>query len=206
MPTHPNEYAENVFINCPFDNEYKTLFDAIVFAVHIAGFRPRCTREKNAGQPRLETIMSIISESKYAVHDISRTELDGIHSLPRLNMAFELGLDLGARKWGGEHGSKKVLVLDKAPYRYQKFLSDIAGIDVVPHYKSPKQIIRCIRDWLSQESKSESIPGGAYIYRRYEKFTSELPFFCERLNRKVQELTFGEFSTIVRVWLEEDER
>jgi len=29
-----NNYEENVFINCPFDDEYKILFNAIVFAIH----------------------------------------------------------------------------------------------------------------------------------------------------------------------------
>jgi len=38
MP-HP-EYEQSVFINCPFDPEYAPLFEAIVFAVHDAGFRP----------------------------------------------------------------------------------------------------------------------------------------------------------------------
>ena len=35
------EYDRNVFINCPFDNAYAPIFEAIVFAVHDAGFRLR---------------------------------------------------------------------------------------------------------------------------------------------------------------------
>ena len=36
------EYDRNVFINCPFDSAYAPIFEAIVFAVHDAGFRPKC--------------------------------------------------------------------------------------------------------------------------------------------------------------------
>jgi len=36
----PDEYEQNVFINCPFDDDYAPLFEAIVFAINDAGFRP----------------------------------------------------------------------------------------------------------------------------------------------------------------------
>jgi hypothetical protein len=35
-------YKENVFINCPFDADYKPIFDALVFVIHDAGFVARC--------------------------------------------------------------------------------------------------------------------------------------------------------------------
>jgi hypothetical protein len=100
-PTPAKQYSQNVFINCPFDKEYSSLFDAIVFAVHDMGFRPRCALEaRNAGQFRLEKILEIISQCKYSIHDLSRTELDPENRLPRFNMPFELGLDLGCKKFG----------------------------------------------------------------------------------------------------------
>jgi len=37
--------SDNVFINCPFDSDYKPLFDAIVFAIFDFGFVPRCSLE-----------------------------------------------------------------------------------------------------------------------------------------------------------------
>src|SRR6185369_694197 len=211
MAKLPKEYEQNVFINCPFDTAYKLLFDAIVFAVQIAGFRPRCALEaSNAGEARLERIMNIISECKYAVHDVSRTELDKTSSLPRFNMPLELGLDLGARRYGvGAHRTKKLLVLDKNRHRYQKFISDLAGLDITPHFGSPKHIIRHVRDWLSLESKSTNIPGGLYMFRRYKTFQRELPLFCrDKKDKKLNagELTFGDFTHLVRIWLEEDEK
>jgi hypothetical protein len=150
--------------------------------------------------------MNIIAACKYGVHDISRTELDKANSLPRFNMPLELGLDLGCRRFGiGKQRSKRLLVLDKNRYRYQKFISDIAGQDITPHSNSAKLIIRQVRDWLSLESKSVNIPGGSYIYSRYLAFHKSLPILCKNLKLNSTQLTFGDFSKIVRVWLEENE-
>jgi len=108
-------YEDNVFINCPFDEEYKPIFDVIIFTVHDAGFVARCALEiSDATQNRFEKIVKIISESKYGIHDISRTELDPLNSLPRFNMPLELGLFLGCRKFGSrKHSTKVCVILDK---------------------------------------------------------------------------------------------
>jgi hypothetical protein len=199
-------FEQNVFINCPFDNQYQSLFDAIVFAVQIAGFKPRCALEaSNAGQARLEKIMDILGECQYGIHDISRTEL-GRNKLPRFNMPLELGLDLACRRYGADHlGTKRLLVLDKSPYRYQKFISDIAGQDIISHANSARKIVRQIRDWLATESKNSTIPGGVYMYDRYRVFRREFPVLCESMKLTPGQLTFGDFSAILRIWLEENE-
>jgi hypothetical protein len=57
-----SQYEQNVFINCPFDAEYAPLFEAIVFAVSAAGFRPKCARERlDSSQIRLQKIIQIIA-------------------------------------------------------------------------------------------------------------------------------------------------
>jgi hypothetical protein len=206
MPKSPKEYDHSVFVNCPFDGEYKPLLDALVFAVQIAGFKPRCALEaSNAGQFRLEKIQAIISECKYGVHDISRTEL-GPNSLPRFNMPLELGLDLGCRRFGtSRQRAKKLLIMDRSRHRYQKFISDIAGQDIFAHSKNDKQIICQVRDWLSLESKAADIPGGSYMYKRYRLFRKALPGLCKASKLDMKTLTFGDFTNMVRVWLEENE-
>lgn len=40
------DYNYNVFINCPFDSDYKPLFDAMIFAIHDCGFVARCALEE----------------------------------------------------------------------------------------------------------------------------------------------------------------
>lgn len=86
-------YEQNVFINCPFDREYSAIFDAIVFTVFDCGFRPVCARERmNSAQIRIDKITDLIRDSRYSIHDLSRTEVDERYSLPRFNMSLELGI------------------------------------------------------------------------------------------------------------------
>ena len=98
-----SHYNDNVFINCPFDPVYKPLFDAMVFAVHDCGFIPRCAlEEEDASQVRIDKIYEIIADCRYGIHDISRIELDEPSGFPRFNMPLELGIFLGAKKFGSE--------------------------------------------------------------------------------------------------------
>jgi hypothetical protein len=68
------------------------------------------------------------SGETFGVHDISMTELDRLTGLPRFNMPLELGLFLGAHRFGSKDQRRKVaLILDRERYRCQAFISDIAG-------------------------------------------------------------------------------
>ncbi|HEV7670371.1 MAG TPA: hypothetical protein VGS22_17775 [Thermoanaerobaculia bacterium] len=200
------EFRLNVFINCPFDSDYKPLFEATVFAVSIAGFTPRCALEAgDAGTFRLEKILTILSECRYGIHDLSRTE-PGAFGLPRFNMPFELGLDLACKKFSsGEQREKRLLILDRSRFRYQKFLSDVAGQDIRDHGKSRRRVIVCVRDWLVSESGRAEIPGGDYMYRRYLSFQRELPALCRKLRLHPEQLTFVDLSGTIFTWLEENE-
>ena len=40
-------YHQSVFINCPFDDDYKPLFQAMVFTVIRCGYLPRCAKEQD---------------------------------------------------------------------------------------------------------------------------------------------------------------
>jgi len=202
MPESPSEYG--VFINCPFDAAYRPLFEAIVFAVHDCGYIARCSLEvTDASQVRIDKIAAIIAACKFGVHDISRTELDPATQLPRFNMPLELGMFLGAKRFGSaKHKAKTCLILDTEQYRYQKFISDIAGQDIAPHRGDPAEASKAIRDWLSSATpRSVRIPGGASIAHRFAIFRSELPATCERLHLNLAELTFNDYVLQVEEWL-----
>jgi len=54
-------YEDSAFVNCPFDEEYEELFDAILFAVHDCGFVARCALEaSDSGEARTDKILAII--------------------------------------------------------------------------------------------------------------------------------------------------
>ena len=171
-------YNQNVFVNCPFDADYKPLFDALVFAIHDCGFVARCALEADdSAQVRVSKIYDILGESRLGIHDVSRTQLDASLGLPRFNMPLELGMFLGAQRFGGkQQGRKRCLILDRERFRYQAYLSDLAGQDIKAHADDPAKAIRAVRDWLSQfTSEGVILPGGQRIVERYNLFLAELP-------------------------------
>lgn len=196
------KYSENVFINCPFDAAYKPLFDAIVFAVFDCGFVARCALEEDDGsQIRVQRIFGIIRQCRLSIHDLSRVEVDRSTKLPRFNMPLELGAFLGAKHFGaGGQKRKACLILDRERYRYQKFISDIAGQDIKAHENDPRTVIRVVRDWLRTYSRT-SIPSGSIIWSRYQVFEDDLPLLCEELRLNPKELIFNDYVLLVSRWL-----
>ncbi len=202
---HKPDYNDNVFINCAFDKEYEPIFKAIIFAIFDCGFVPRCTLEEDdASQIRIDKIYSIINACRYSIHDISRTELDLKNKLPRFNMPLELGLFLSAKKFGsGKHNKKSCLILDKKAYRYQKFISDIAGQDINAHNNAPKNAIRIVRDWLRGKSRRTTLPDGDVIWKRYQRSRRTLPSMCKTLQLNQKKLIYKDYVHLVYEWLKQ---
>jgi hypothetical protein len=145
-------FEKNVFVNCPFDDEYYPILRAILFTLIYLEFTPKITETSDSGQSRLSKIKDLIESSKYSIHDISRVQPNK-EGLPRFNMPFECGIDFGAKMYGVPRlEDKKCLILEKERYRYQKFLSDIAGNDIRAHSDDPAVAIKQVRNWLKINS------------------------------------------------------
>ena len=120
-------------------------------------------------------------------------------------MPLELGIFLGCRAFGSRlHRLKACLVFDSEPYRYQRFLSDIAGQDIFAHHEDPKTLISQLRNWLRTVSRRTAIPGGETIWTRFQQFQQDLPAICARLHISVLELTFVDYRDIIVTWLQEN--
>lgn len=203
MPRIDPQFDRNVFINCPFDAAYAPIFEAVVFAVSDAGFFARSARERlDSSEIRLHKIIDLIRSSRYSIHDLSRTQLDDVTSLPRFNMPLELGIDIGCKAFSRAHARKSFLIFDSDQYRFQKFLSDIGGQDIHRHGDSPKTAVARVRDWLRTESGVATIPGGASIYERYLLFRRDLPMLCAEFRLDIDDLTFADLSDTIVNWLE----
>lgn len=196
MPRQPPAagYATNVFINCPFDAEYEPLFHAIVFAVIHCGYTVRCALEtEDTGATRIDKIYRLIEACQFGIHDISRIERDAASNLPRFNMPFELGLFLGARRFGlrAQQG-KHCLVLEAKRYRYQKFLSDIAGQDIRQHGNVPAKAVGAVRDWLAaaRSRSAKPLPGATAIMRHFHEFQDNLPAMLHSVQIESAEIGF----------------
>jgi hypothetical protein len=196
-------YEDSVFINCPFDSQYQAIFYALVFAVHDCGYVARCALEvDDSGLVRIQKIEQMISDCRFGIHDISRVESDPQTQLPRFNMPLELGLFLGAKRYGNKRQkTKSCKILDTDKYRFQKFCSDISGQDISAHHGDPEEAIKSVRNWFGKTRRNILIPSGSKLVERYRKFQDDLPILCQSLKLTVAELTFLDFQNILVEWL-----
>jgi len=197
------KYSDQVFINCPFDEEFSEIFRAFCFTILDCGFIPRCSLEiDNASQFRLKSIIDMIKECKYGIHDLSRIETDKKSKLPRFNMPFELGIFYSAREFGdGQQKNKQCIVTEKDKYRYQKFISDISGMDITAHGCSVKKATHKIRNWLLTASRRNSVPPANKIYSRYCKFEKDIKVICKKNKINYKEMPFIELVKNMTDWL-----
>jgi hypothetical protein len=203
----PLAYEDHVFINCPFDEEYRPLFQALVFAVHACGMVARSALEvDNGAEVRINKIERIIRECRHSVHDISRVELDAASGLPRMNMPFELGLFLGAQRFGDRRQKKKTcIIFDRVRYRYQKFLSDIAGQDIRAHQGDPAELIRLVRNALATALPEDVfLCSGATMAEQYVRFQEDLPYLCGLLRLDPTDLSHRDLAALAAEWLAVD--
>ena len=197
--------SRDVFVNCAFDTQFRPIFQAIVFAIIRSGFRARCALETQDGaENRFTKIQAIIEQCRYGIHDISRTESDGDPPLPRFNMPLELGVFLGAKRYGtGDQKRKRALIMDTQPYRYQRLISDIAGQDIVSHAGDASQAIVAVATWLRQQSRITTVPGGRAIAEEYAQFRADLPNVLAARQLDEAEMTFGDYSAVAAAWITE---
>lgn len=200
----PN-YDNSVFINCPLDAEYLPIFQAILFTLQYLEFTPRTAVTTELGGVRFTKIIRLIKECRFGIHDISRIELDGTNHLPRFNMPFELGLDIGCKAMCPEesvHTQKEHLILCKEDFQFQKYLSDMAGYDAIAHDDDPLKAITAVRDWLRRLGE-DHIHGADAIYKSYGRFQTQLPLICKRLKIVPEKAIPTDFVFIVKEWLDE---
>ncbi len=143
------EYS--VFINCPFDSDYKHLFDALVFTVVCCGLTPLCARAYvDPSKARLARLIELISFAKYSIHDLCRCHGEGSRNYARLNMPLELGISIGLSSAnmitaGGQHVDRNrwhLLVPNRMEeVAYQRFVSDLQGSDPFSHSETQQTVI-----------------------------------------------------------------
>jgi hypothetical protein len=167
----PPPFDQSVFINCPFDDEFAPILQAIAFCVVYLGFYPRLAPENaDNAVARLDRIVELIRGSKYAIHDLSRCKSTAVGEYSRMNMPFELGLDHACRRFGdGDLANKSILILEENRYDYQKVLSDISGWDIHAHAGSYEKAVRQVRNWLVAQAGAPKM-GAALIQGKYIAF------------------------------------
>jgi hypothetical protein len=176
----PADYADSVFVNCPFDAKYKPLLHATLFTIHDCGFTAKHALQDVGGrESRLDKITRLIDHSRLSIHDVSRVQLSRGSRLPRFNMPFECGLAFGAMRYGDGDG-RDALVMTGARDQDKAALSDLAGIDPGYHDNDPVKVIASVRKFLAAKASALGAPKRPMrvhtkIARRLEAFKSKLP-------------------------------
>ena len=160
---------EFVFLNIPYDDPFENLYLAYLVGLTQLGLRINATLAV-PNQGRLETIIDLIEQSNFSIHDLSRIELS--RGIPRFNMPVELGLALyRSRVTSGRH---RVYILESKRYPAQRSTSDVNGIDPQIHAGSPKGLMAGLRSIFRQPGDVTRVP--------------EMLDSCRAVRRKLPEL------------------
>jgi len=167
--------ATSVFINCPFDDEFAPLFDAIVFATACCGFLPRSALESGTvAESRMERIARAVFSSKYSIHDLSRCKGEGDENLARFNMPLELGIAMGRRLATARKKERHDwLLLVREGHQYAKFVSDLAGYDPKKHNGTVEAIIPMVMVWLATRPEAIAVPTPRRVIAALTAFQEE---------------------------------
>jgi len=127
---------------------------------------------------------------------------DGRYNLPRFNMPLELGIFVAAKRFGIDAQKlKRCIVLDRRRYRYQRYISDIAGQDIHSHERKLTVLIQEIATWLRNQSRDSKVPGGKKMTAELNSFRKKIPKICSRRQLEPDELTFGDYAEMVVEYL-----
>ncbi|MGB8193179.1 MAG: hypothetical protein WCF67_14720 [Chitinophagaceae bacterium] len=197
-------FEKNFFINCPFDKDYHNLLRPLIFTILYFDLEPKISQTRSSSNIRIDEIKKMIRESKYAIHDLSRSRYSENNDLPRLNMAYELGLDIGCAEYGNKKlKEKRILILESEKYHYQKVISDIAGQDISSHNNNPKLLVKIVRDWFSTMDEYRVYPSPNEIWNDYQKFANILEKQLYLFNfspKDVDELPINDFIKTAKQW------
>lgn len=120
-------------------------------------------------------------------------------------MPFELGVDIGCRKFkGGKWINKKCLILETKPYRYQKALSDLSNSEIKSHKDDPETLVRQVRNWFVETIEINNAKSAAVIWDNFNEFMSDFFFKREKEGFKkadLQEMPIFEIIKFMEDWI-----
>ena len=207
------DFQNNVFVNCPYDDNYRPLQRALIFGLMKLGYEPCLAAQiSNSGQLRMEKIRRQIRECRHSIHDLSLVIAEKKNAIARMNMPYELGLDLGALWYGGPPlGSKILLVLENRRGSVKQALSDHAGFDLRTHSGRENDLLREVRAHFYSHLTSQ--PSGVSAdFPTLDELLAEWPLFLTWLQKRpdgslrseneLDSMEIAEFKDKVREWLE----
>jgi hypothetical protein len=137
-----------VFLNYPFDGEFAQLEDALQFPIVAGNLLPLCAKDLSTpDRPRLDMLVAAISNCHYSLHELSRSEGEGNENFARMNMPIETGMAM-FHALHTQRRDHRCAFFVPTPHDYQKFASDLAGLDPKCHNNDEDLLVRLVYEWL----------------------------------------------------------
>jgi len=159
----------SVFLNIPYDTPFENLYLAYVVGLTQLGLRIHAAFAV-PNQGRLATIIELIEQSEFSIHDLSRVQVS--HGVPRFNMPLELGLAL--HRSHATNGKHRVFIFESKSRRAQRSTSDVNGIDPQVHKGSPDGLMSALRNVFRQPRDVTTVPEMLSSYRAVKRKLPQL--------------------------------
>lgn len=149
MRRHLNAYTRHqVFLNYPYDEDYRPYAEALSFGVVAAGLLPVSARDLTTPDTgRLDLLIDAITNCYYSAHDLSRCRGEGPDNFARMNMPIEMGMGL-FHALSTQRSSHRCAFFVPNHYSYQGFASDLAGLDPKHYTEDPETLLVAVYEWL----------------------------------------------------------
>lgn len=184
---------EAIFINCPFDEDYRPLLNVLLFSIRYYNLKPLISSlDSDAIQNRLSKIEKMVKSSQYSIHDLSRMKSTRANEYYRMNMPFELGMDYGM--CGPQ---KKFLIFESEPHSIAPALSDINGWDIFYHKSDAQKLLEQLRKWIvandSNLDERMKVMSSEDLWFFYNDFQTILGKFKKSHHFKESEISIKEY-------------
>lgn len=161
------------FINMPYASRYERVYLAFIAGIAGFGMVPTAAVKDPSSEFQLDRIFNLVTVADYSFHDLSHMSLDRSKPCtPRFNMPFELGLAVATARL--KNPNHQWFVFDTQRFRVAKALSDLGGVTIRVHDRSPESILRCLVSALDREDRKPSLRELAAILGAVEKVARRL--------------------------------
>jgi hypothetical protein len=185
-----------VFVNTPFSETYRPVFDAIVFTILSFGYYPQSVLDGRFDQPRLHRVLELIGRCSLGLHDLSE---------PAMNTVLELGMFMATKRFGVKQKDrlKDFLVVMPEHKQLQLMISDLAGIDVVVHNMEPQTAMLTVANWLATRVQTRTpVPSAASVWNQYRRFRAVLPRIVRAAQMSEKDIAYYDVVLMISEWLE----
>jgi hypothetical protein len=176
MPRDLSAYHDfQVFLNYPYDDAYRSYAEALSFAVVASGLIPVAAIDLTLpDHPRLQTLVRALTACRYSVHDLARSGGEGPDNLSRMNMPLEMGMAL-FYALQTQHLDHACAFLVPDAHLYQRFASDLAGLDPLVYDHDEPKLISVTFEWLREVAPPgfRSVEPTVTVVAAYEEFRQE---------------------------------